>query len=636
MNTDRLCRVTLIVLVALCAVCESQEVVFPQAIAAGPLEGVVLAPDETPVAGAEVQVIVLVAGPYRPRRGTPIIGTSVLPPPGKEEQTTRSDEQGRFHFDSIPCGARVIATGTTGDRAVARFGCSVEPIQLHLRPTVQLHGAITDALGLAAPDASLRASWPADGLPLDWRKATSEEDGSFAFEDIFPGAWKVTARVEPLQWLEVEVVVPETGPIDKIELSFPLTGSVSGRVAGLSAVEIGDIELLIDGDRCGVQLSHNGRFRIDGLPEGTYEISALRRSTEETATPVSVTIMNHGQVVEVDLDFPELIELSGQAHCGGRGAPGLQVELYGPSQRVTTTDDDGEWSVDDVEPGYYSLDFVDSGMKVIARQDANIDQATRLLTEIPCCELTGRVFTPGGFPIPGVTVWIDLLSSGRRMADTTSGDTGSFSFAKLPPARYSLRAGIGDQVSDEVIVDLLDATFAVDITFDVREGLELLIFEPSGEPARRIKVQPMMRQRVLPPLTTDCTEQGLCHVEEMGFGFYELLVTGWYGARSLRVAVPSDVVKVQLLPLGTLEIRLHPDAQDEGHMVRVFSEDGVTMPPASFLEQWVWQPIFGLLTMDVPIGSYKVELRTPDGRSGYARVEVAESQRAGVLIEPDD
>jgi hypothetical protein len=104
----------------------------------------------------------------------------------------------------------------------------------------------------------------------------------------------------------------------------------------------------------------------------------------------------------------------------------------------------------------------------------------------------------------------------------------------------------------------------------------------------------------------------------------------------LRVAVPSDVVEVQLVPEGTLEVRLAPDVPAEAHVVRVMTEDGVTVPPASFLDEWAWQRVNGLLTVDVPAGTYAVQLQTARGRRGVGMVEVPPGGRAGVMVGPED
>jgi hypothetical protein len=303
--------------------------------------------------------------------------------------------------------------------------------------------------------------------------------------------------------------------------------------------------------------------------------------------------------------------------------------------RTTTTDSYGYFGFDELGSGYYVVDVLGPRLTVIASQGVELYSDQELEMKVPCLSLGGNVVTPGGFGIPRAEVWLDSAVSGIRVATTRSGRKGSFTLRGLPPGRYYLLASVGNQVSAEYDVELVDSPDNVDIVVEAQAGLELMVMEPSGEPAQRIEVHPMLGDRRVQSRWAECGSDGLCRVEDIDVGLYDLLVRGWYGAAVLQVAVPSDITPVRLVPEGTLEIRISPEVPDEGHHVRVRTADGIVIPPASFLERWAWQPVPGLLTVPVPAGAYVVELHTARGRIGWASVDVPPNGRAGVLVEPD-
>jgi len=557
-----------------------------------------------------------------------------------DELVTVTDDHGRFRIEDSRLGHHrvLVARDGSGARGVAdvsdRRSSGLKGLEIRLQPTARVHGRVLGALGRPFSGAEVGARCTND-MTFVWM-AITHDDGAFELAEVSPGGYRISAFAEPSHYVAVDLNVPADREVVSVELRFPAVGAVTGRVGGLSTVQTRSTGVLVDGSKTG-GVDKDARFRIDGLSVGEHEIVARLHwgPTEKTTLPVTFTIERDGHEVDLELEFSTLPGLSGKAQCGSVGAADMRVEISGPSNRATTTDDNGQWRVADLEQGYYTVDFLGSNEARVAGEELYLDRDTHLVTEVPCLLLRGRVVTPYRLPVPGAEVWLDVMSSGLRAANARSDERGSFTLSDLPPGSYTLAAAVGDHSSEDYSVELLDSSGHAEIVLDADKGLALHVWEPSGEPARRVKIHPMVGDRVIQPLWSDCSEEGLCRFEDLDLGIYDLLVKGWYGSAVLQVTVPSAVVPVRLQTEGILEIRLAPEVPDQGHMVRVLTTGGIGVPPASFLDRQAWQPLHGLITMDLPPGGYVVELRTELGRHGSVGVEVSANGRAGAMVQPE-
>ena len=143
------------------------------------------------------------------------------------------------------------------------------------------------------------------------------------------------------------------------EKTAVVTGSVVNSVTG-AGIDEATVTLSAkskNNDRIEAVTDSAGNFRIDGLKPGEYVPSARKSGFLQ---PLSLSLMRS---VHVDQDTPPLrFELVPPARLRGRvigtdGKPAakIQVALGNQYARTGTTDEDGAFVFDDIDPGSYAL-----------------------------------------------------------------------------------------------------------------------------------------------------------------------------------------------------------------------------------------------------------------------------------------
>ncbi|MCI0587782.1 MAG: carboxypeptidase-like regulatory domain-containing protein [Planctomycetes bacterium] len=152
------------------------------------------------------------------------------------------------------------------------------------------------------------------------KTAETGPDGTFVLEGVVPGESKVSVDApsgpdgsRSLATFEVTVVVPADSETF-LEISVP-TGGIEGRVRASpadrplfsAAVEVEPLSMEETG-RCGgsARTDRDGRFRLPGLPAGTYRVRA-RAPEDDACAPAVATdvVVADGALTTVDFDLQE-------------------------------------------------------------------------------------------------------------------------------------------------------------------------------------------------------------------------------------------------------------------------------------------------------------------------------------------
>jgi hypothetical protein len=204
-------------------------------------------------------------------------------------------------------------------------------------------------------------------------------------------------------------------------------------------------------------IAADGRFLIDNVPAGTYELHGEATDTAGKTLRTTVAVAVNGQLGEVELRFPDRPKVTGDVrgiprdHMGG-ATFGLVID--GPNGRYEydslAVKQDGTFE-NQAPAGSYRLtarylpldvylETVRDGAKDITRSSWNLTQAGRRL-EITLREgaasLEGSVTDNDGQPVP-VTLW--AAAPGGFSATTMSGYEGEFTFWNVPPGTYRVAA----------------------------------------------------------------------------------------------------------------------------------------------------------------------------------------------------
>jgi hypothetical protein len=153
------------------------------------------------------------------------------------------------------------------------------------------------------------------------------------------------------------------------------------------------------------------------------------------------------------------------------GKPSDVAVLVRQGEREITqgvTNSKGEFSIDGLQPGVYSVTFRKPGLSVGTVNNVEVragkvrtlgDRLILTVDEGSIAFLRGSVFDPSGRSVPGARVEVARIEadgSVKKIADRVTTETGQFAF-RLPPekARYRVtaKAGGAQDTSQEITID---------------------------------------------------------------------------------------------------------------------------------------------------------------------------------------
>lgn len=230
--------------------------------------------------------------------GEPVVGAtiSIIKPgenSGRPLGAAKTDASGRYEIN--------VKEPSTYTFMVGRDFASQSPFEVEVPagatftknfelPTSSLTGVVRGPSGEAVAKANLELTLVTEGKEVRGRatgrrRATSREDGSYAFEELAPGTYNLRANDSRRgaqrggSVLIEGVVVEEGGTV--LDIDLPLAGTLRGRVEDASGQGLARMNLRLTNEE-GVPLSSFGRnftgpggtFSIEGLPPGDLWVSA--------------------------------------------------------------------------------------------------------------------------------------------------------------------------------------------------------------------------------------------------------------------------------------------------------------------------------------------------------------------------
>ncbi|MCK6480505.1 MAG: carboxypeptidase regulatory-like domain-containing protein [Planctomycetes bacterium] len=439
--------------------------------AGGTVEGTVFAPDGKPAAGIRVHAMV---------KGGGWAGGSGPP----------TDAEGRFRVAGARAGEECIVSaggqgGETGASEPFRLeeGGTATGIRIDLKGGCSISGRVRREDGSEARGARLRLAQGAldPNQPWNWewqRKSAAAHpvaaDGSFRIERLAAGKYTFLAGAEGAADAEGPVVEVAAGEAkDGVEIVLRAGGFLAGRVldgeerpvpgAGIRvARQAGGQGVMWGGQQTPLSAvsGPDGSFRVEGLGEGTYDLSADfpgllpgRASAKPGAADLVLVLRPGGAIAGVVVDE-------------GTGAPVPDLPVVAnPAQpkpgpwmgRQATTGKDGTFRLDGLDPeGEY---------QVTAGQqwgEGRTDHAPKTVNGVKPGAEALRIEVAPGLPIAGritdekgtaLTGSFTIQALGRkedgspdwsrnRWAQTTKGD-GTFRLSGLTAGAWDLTVSDG-------------------------------------------------------------------------------------------------------------------------------------------------------------------------------------------------
>ena len=211
----------------------------------------------------------------------------------------------------------------------------------------EISGSLRSAGGAVVPGAVVTVTGP-DGHQID--RVHADETGGYRVAGLNPGSYTVIVTAAGFQPDAATVSINGAGAVHDVALTGRglLTGSVKPGATVTATTSSGAV---IGGTLAG----EDGRFRIAGLPAGEITVVATLDGHE----PAAATVVVGDEPATVELALRTSGRLSGIVlDPDGRGLPHTTVTLTDATGAVvatTTTDGSGEYTVDGLLPGEYTL-----------------------------------------------------------------------------------------------------------------------------------------------------------------------------------------------------------------------------------------------------------------------------------------
>ena len=493
--------------------------------------------------------------------------------------------------------------------------------ELYLAPVVPdaglaVSGRVLDG-ATAQPLAGARVSCE-PGSPNQFRKphrlerlqsTLTDADGVFLLEGLDPGSCRAVIRAPGFAPWRRDGVEPDQAGVDLGDIELDLGLTIVGRVldrsdrpqAGVS-VEITENAAYAYFAETTVRTDHDGWFRAEMLPEGTWVLRAGRGDQTARATIDG----RSGETESVELRLGGL-RLEGEVLMGDRAATGGHLVLTtdgagGDGVVVMVQSDadqrrffginqapvkiavgvDGRFATTGISAGRYTVSYTPPGSSgAPVSQELFIPQVEvhRCLIQFSDAGLEGLVVDPDGLPIAGAAVFVQSLD-GHTLANGFSSGDGAFVFVGLDPGAVLVGAIHGEfGETDPVDVELRAGEDIGPITLELHapEGAEVSLTVRSAAGSLSGAPVYLVGAETMTGFTDSSGVAGFVAIEP---GRYRPCAAAFGGAVGCGSEIELDNgdrrdVALDLGRGGFVEILLGP--MERPPMLRVLTADGIDL-----------------------------------------------------------
>ena len=470
----------------------------------GSIGGIIVDLDGTPVEGATVEI----ASPPVPLYSNGNNGSFAA-------YDLETDADGRFLFELVPKGeydltvtydsGAIFRTQRVRTR-LTRAGEHLE-IQMDLPEQGSVIGWVQDGAGVPVAGAVVELS--ERSYPHRKLIHNADEDGNFAFHNVFVGDVAIRAQAPSLGGLAVtkELVLEAENQDVYTVMTLQSVGEITGRViypGGLGPAAGSRVELHAGSFFDVVTADAGGEFRFRLLPIDTqFRVEVFDPSTGRFGKGAWVALDYHGQVQHTEVTLEARGEVHGTVIDGEleEGLPATPVRLRSRGLQwftvFATTDEVGGFEFGGIPEGDFELTVQtgDAGRRRIARENGVLSEEDEVvivdLYLTPFATIGGRVLAPPGGGPEGslfdseVNTWI---TAGDSLVVGASFDN-PFDFSGLVPRQgYRLTAQEvgGSHRAQSGMVSVpesdVDGHLDVDLRMPAIGSTTIQVFDSSGDP----------------------------------------------------------------------------------------------------------------------------------------------------------
>lgn len=386
------------------------------------------------------------------------VGASAAP---DFNESTTTDEAGRFALRDVPAGALRISANTAmmSGRSVSKTfevpeGAAEFPVEIAFEGSSRLSGRVTRAdrpLSAVYVNASPEPPSPTGGRA----SAQTDEDGRYALEGLNDGRYQVFVGGQGISYRKSFDVSGDTaGDIElpAVSVSGVVTDAATGEpVEGASVRAQTGAEASVFMARQGITDSR-GFYSLEDLDAGPYRISARKDGYQLKEQTVTVGASSS----ELNLAMTRGAGLAIRATDGHTGLPlrGLTVSAFaGPTAAFmgsVALDSDGKGEISSLAPGTYTIHVFSQGYapRTVASVAVPSGQLAVSLTPGGRVEVrsdapvSGRIVDAAGStyllnpfrsdgrvnPAPPLTVWENFAPGSYQLLVSSSSGEKSYPF----------------------------------------------------------------------------------------------------------------------------------------------------------------------------------------------------------------
>ncbi|MCG8455263.1 MAG: carboxypeptidase-like regulatory domain-containing protein, partial [Holophagales bacterium] len=479
-----------------------------------------------------------------------------------------TDAQGRFAYDGLPESRQMTLYVRADGYATARIEGVVavegSPLEVVLEAVGRVTGKVVDS-ATGAPLAGAQVASSEGMVPvrrlLYGGQATTGADGRFELEQVAKGSFDLAVAAEGYRLfrragLEMAAGGEVRDLLVELEKGSVLTGTVrgAGGLPVVSALVSASRESESRGipNRFPVETDARGRYRLDFLEPGSWEVSVLA----EGYLPGRGSVRLEPGSTALDFELESGTRVSGRVIDDATLAPlaGVRIHLLGQGESASAVSRaGGDFEVEGVAPGQYRLQAEAAGYSLVDPEESFE------VAEIPVAGLEVRLAT--GARVEGRVLGLSFEQLSRlqiyawgpgasRMGSVSY--DGSYHLDGLGPGSWTVRAdvsGTGRQAQRTVAVEEGSRRIELDLDFELGYTLSGIVLR-GGKPAGGLPMTATPTETGnMVAVTSD--QLGRFRLEGLEPGVYRLVVQG-----SGRGFLPAHEQEVTVDGDTAVEIRL--------------------------------------------------------------------------------
>lgn len=436
--------------------------------------------------------------------GDPIPSAVVAILGGTVIASVLTDPTGNYLFMDIAPGSYTIQA------SAEHFQADIKGVMVHANTTTTVNFALAPSPGtISGTVTTLVGGNPIVGATvqvqsafnalLDAKNATSsagvfttltDDNGSYVIEGLAPGSYSVRVEAVDFQSRTQGAIVESN---QNSMVNFALAAS-PGSIFGTVTDTVGDpiAKALVTLDRNGVVIETvvtdpQGYYIMENLEPGSYTI---RVEADDFETDVQGAIIEANQPTSANFSlaaspgsvFGSVMDESAQPISGAI----VSIEANGAVVATTRSDDDGNFVINGLAPGSYTIHAKAEDFQQILlglNISANEARETNLVLVANPGNISGIVTSAAtGGPIVGAVVALDV--SGTLIASAFVDPSGAYLITGIAPGSYTIKAEADRfQTSIRGVIVTPSDTATVDFVLEENPGaIDGIVTNESGDP----------------------------------------------------------------------------------------------------------------------------------------------------------